>query len=37
MKLELRELCKNFGSHQVLKGVSLKAESGTAVGLLGYL
>jgi ABC-2 type transport system ATP-binding protein len=35
MKLELRELCKNFGSHQVLKGVSLKAESGTAVGLLG--
>lgn len=35
MKLELRELCKNFGTHQVLKGVSLKAESGTAVGLLG--
>lgn len=35
MKLELRDLYKSFGEHQVLKGISLTAESGTAVGLLG--
>ena len=35
MKLELRDLYKSFGEHQVLKGISLTAESGTALGLLG--
>ena len=35
MKLELRDLYKSFGEHQVLKGISLTAQSGTAVGLLG--
>lgn len=35
MKLELKDLYKSFGEHQVLKGISLTAESGTAVGLLG--
>ena len=35
MKLELKDLYKSFGEHQVLKGISLTAESGAAVGLLG--
>lgn len=35
MKLELKDLYKSFGEHQVLKGISLTAESGTALGLLG--
>ncbi|MGN0363445.1 MAG: ABC transporter ATP-binding protein [Bilifractor sp.] len=35
MQLELRELYKSFGVHEVLKGISLHAESGHAVGLLG--
>ncbi|MCC6093951.1 MAG: ATP-binding cassette domain-containing protein [Eubacterium sp.] len=35
MQLELRELYKNFGQHEVLKGISLCAQSGHAVGLLG--
>ncbi len=35
MKLELKEIYKNFGSKEVLKGVSLRAESGQAIGLLG--
>ena len=35
MKLELRNIRKRFGDKQVLKGVSFKAESGKAFGLLG--
>ena len=35
MKLELQEIDKSFGEKQVLKGVSLTAESGKAFGLLG--
>ena len=35
MLLELIEICKCFGEKEVLKGVSLKAESGKAFGLLG--
>ncbi len=35
MKLELKDLYKSFGEHQVLNGISLTAESGAAVGLLG--
>lgn len=35
MKLELRNIVKNFGSKEVLKGISFSVESGTALGLLG--
>ena len=35
MKLELIDICKSFGSKEVLKGLTLEAESGQAVGLLG--
>lgn len=35
MQLELRNIEKNFGEKQVLKGVSFKAERGKAFGLLG--
>lgn len=35
MKLEMRNIEKNFGEKKVLKGVSLVAESGKAFGLLG--
>lgn len=35
MVLELKELHKSFGEKDVLKGVSLRAESGKAFGLLG--
>ncbi len=35
MKLELKNIEKNFGEKQVLKGVSLVAEGGKAFGLLG--
>ncbi len=35
MKLETVDLFKSFGDKSVLKGVSLKAESGRALGLLG--
>ncbi len=35
MKLELRDIRKRFGDKQVLRGVSFKAESGKAFGLLG--
>jgi ABC-2 type transport system ATP-binding protein len=35
MTLSLRELHKNFGEKQVLRGISLDASSGKAVGLLG--
>lgn len=33
--LEVKDLKKSYGSHQVLKGVSFKIESGKIVGLLG--
>ena len=35
MDLEIRNVCKSFGEKQVLKGVSLKTQSGKAFGLLG--
>lgn len=35
MRLEIRNLEKNFGEKQVLKGISFSAESGSALGLLG--
>ena len=35
MLLELRDICKSFGEKQVLKGISFKAQSGKAFGLLG--
>lgn len=35
MKLEIKDIYKNFGNKKVLKGVSLTAESGEAFGLLG--
>lgn len=35
MQLELRNIEKNFGEKQVLKGVSFNAERGKAFGLLG--
>ncbi len=33
--LEIKNLKKSYGSHQVLKGISFKIESGKIVGLLG--
>lgn len=35
MKLELKNICKSFGTKEVLKGISFTAESGRAFGLLG--
>lgn len=35
MKLEINDLHKSFGENQVLKGITLTAESGKALGLLG--
>lgn len=35
MKLELKNICKSFGAKEVLKGISLTAESGKAFGYLG--
>lgn len=35
MELTLDHIVKNFGEKQVLRGISLKAESGRALGLLG--
>ncbi|MBQ8827997.1 MAG: ATP-binding cassette domain-containing protein [Clostridia bacterium] len=35
MVLELKDIVKNFGEKQVLKGVSFSAEGGKAFGLLG--
>lgn len=35
MELELKNIYKSFGTKEVLKGVSLKATSGKAFGLLG--
>ena len=35
MVLEVKELNKSYDTHQVLKGVNFKVESGQALGLLG--
>ncbi len=35
MKLELKNIQKSFGEKEVLKGISISAESGRAFGLLG--
>ncbi|MDF2686545.1 MAG: transporter ATP-binding protein [Clostridia bacterium] len=35
MIIELNNICKSFGDKQVLNNISLKAESGMALGLLG--
>jgi len=35
MRLILNEIRKSFGSHKVLKGINLTAETGSAFGLLG--
>lgn len=35
MKLEVRNITKSFGDHEVLHGISFEVESGKALGLLG--
>ena len=35
MKLEVKQLTKNFGDHAVLQGVGFEVESGNSLGLLG--
>ena len=35
MKLELKDINKSFGEKHVLKDISLTAESGAALGILG--
>ena len=35
MTLELKDIYKNFGEKEALRGISLKAEAGQALGLLG--
>lgn len=35
MKIELKDICKNFGDKTVLNKISFSAESGKALGLLG--
>ncbi len=35
MNIELKNICKSFGANKVLNNVSIKAESGKALGLLG--
>ncbi len=35
MKLEMKNICKSFGEKRVLNNVSLTAEGGKALGLLG--
>ncbi|HPJ01921.1 MAG TPA: ATP-binding cassette domain-containing protein [Candidatus Limiplasma sp.] len=35
MRLEIRQLYKSFGDHEVLKGVGFAVESGHSLGLLG--
>ena len=35
MRLEIKQLTKNFGDHEVLKGVDFAVESGNSLGLLG--
>ncbi|MCD8055039.1 MAG: ATP-binding cassette domain-containing protein [Lachnospiraceae bacterium] len=35
MKLEINDITKTFGEKKVLKGITLCAESGTALGILG--
>ncbi len=35
MKIEIRNITKNFGEKEVLRGISFEAESGRAHGLLG--
>ncbi|MBE0600147.1 MAG: ATP-binding cassette domain-containing protein [Firmicutes bacterium] len=35
MKLEIKQLIKNFGDHEVLKGVEFAVDSGNSLGLLG--
>ncbi|AZC38648.1 ABC transporter ATP-binding protein [Pseudomonas chlororaphis] len=34
-KLEIQDLHKNYGAHQVLKGVSLQAKAGDVISLIG--
>ena len=33
--IEVRDVCFSYGRHDVLKGVSFRAESGECVGILG--
>lgn len=35
MKLEVKNLTKNFGDNNVLKGINFEAKSGKAIGILG--
>ena len=35
MVLEMKDINKSFGAKEVLKGVSFRAEGGSAFGLLG--
>ena len=34
-KLVIRDLCKSFGDHEVLKGVSLEARAGDVISIIG--
>ncbi|MBP5089981.1 ATP-binding cassette domain-containing protein, partial [Pseudomonas chlororaphis] len=34
-KLEIQDLHKSYGAHQVLKGVSLQAKAGDVISLIG--
>ena len=34
-KLEIQDLHKSYGSHQVLKGVSLQAKAGDVISIIG--
>ncbi|MFJ5287619.1 ATP-binding cassette domain-containing protein, partial [Pseudomonas sp. NPDC088429] len=34
-KLEVQDLHKRYGSHEVLKGVSLKAAAGDVISIIG--
>lgn len=34
-KLVIRDLCKSFGDHEVLKGVSLEAHAGDVISIIG--
>lgn len=34
-KLEVRDLHKSYGSHEVLKGVSLEAKAGDVISIIG--
>ena len=36
-KLVIRDLCKSFGDHEVLKGVSREARAGDVISIIWFL